>query len=411
MKEITCPNCHTTFQVDESAYAAILEQVRGREFERELERRIAELQSRAQADGEVRMLKATQEFERRMADRERRIAELEASLAGIAQKHENDLLKARSEKADELHRKETEIETLKMQVKSVRLTAENNENRLREHHKLQLEDREAEISRLKDFKLRLSTKMVGETLEQHCAILFERAQSEGLYPDARFDKDTIAAEGTKGDFIFRDYIDGEEYISIMFEMKNENDATATKHRNDDFLDKLHRDREKKECEYAVLVSMLEQDNDNYNAGIVDKSYRYPKMVVIRPQFFMPVLRLLTQAARKGHEKNRELRTQLEVARSERGDFTRFEEKIEDFRTALGNNVEKARKKFAAATDGIDKAIQALEKQIAGLKKIKADFEASDLYLQKADAYTRENLTIKKLTHGNPTIRKLLNDNK
>ncbi|MDE5656435.1 MAG: DUF2130 domain-containing protein, partial [Muribaculaceae bacterium] len=261
----------------------------------------------------------------------------------------------------------------------------------------------------RDCKLRLSTKMVGETLSQHCSVQFAQAQSMGLYPDASFDKDNTAVEHSKGDFIFRDYIDGVEYVSVMFEMKNEMDLTATKHRNDDFLEKLDKDRRLKGCEYAVLVSMLEQGNDLYDAGIVDKSHRYPKMIVIRPQFFLPVLRLISEGARKGFQERHALQKELEAARTQSMDFARFEEKLNRFRTQFSNNVAAAHKKFVAATEGIDKTIEALEKQIKALRDIKANFEASEQKLLKANEIADEDLTVKKLTYGNPTIRKMIQD--
>lgn len=251
--------------------------------------------------------------------------------------------------------------------------------------------------------------MIGESLEQHCAILFSQAQSMGLYPGAVLEKDNVVMDGTKGDFIFRDYIDGCEYISVMFEMKNEIDTTATKHRNDDFLEKLDKDRRKKNCEYAVLVSMLEQGNELYDAGIVDKSYLYPKMLVIRPQFFMPVLRLLTEGAKKSFNEKRNLMIELERARNNSLDFSRFQEKLDKVKNALNNNYEMAHKKFMLATEGIDKTIEALEKQIENLRKVKANFEVSDQRLLKGAALAEDDLTIKKLTHGNPAVRRMIED--
>ena len=211
---------------------------------------------------------------------------MESQISNSAEAHKVAILEERNSMAADVQQKEKRIIELESKLESDKLAAEKREVQLREQHKLQLQDKEAEIERLRDYRLRLSTKMVGETLEQHCSIKFDEAQSMGLFPNATFVKDNQAVEGTKGDFIFRDYVDGEEYVSIMFEMKNEMDATTTKHRNDDFLEKLDKDRQRKNCEYAVLVSMLEQDNELYNNGIVDKSHRYPKMIVIRPQFFM-----------------------------------------------------------------------------------------------------------------------------
>ena len=219
--------------------------------------------------------------------------------------------------------------------------------------------------------MRLSTKMVGETLEQHCSTLFAQAQSMGSFPYATFEKDNTAVERSKGDFIFRDFADGTEYVSVMFEMKNE---------MDDFLDKLDKDRRRKGCEYAVLVSMLEQGNELYDTGIVDKSHVFPKMLVIRPQFFLPVLRLITQTARNGFGERLALMRELDAARSQSMDFARFEEKINKFKTDFNRNITAAHSKFVAATEGIDKTIEEL---------------------------AEERLTVKKLTYGNPAIRRLI----
>lgn len=456
MKDITCPKCGTVFQVDESDYAAIVAQVRSSEFNEELDRRMAELREQFEARQESIKLQSEKdcqniisakdlelgrlntelvrlkgivdaceadkkaefaELESRkdkelfdaVAAKDRHIADLQASLAAKDSEKRLALMEEQSASKEALQLKEQTIIKLKADLESGRLAADNRESQLREQHKQQLDDKQAEIDRLRDFKMRLSTKMVGETLEQHCSVQFAQAQSMGLYPDASFDKDNTAIEHSKGDFIFRDYIDGVEYVSVMFEMKNEMDLTATKHRNDDFLEKLDKDRRLKGCEYAVLVSMLEQGNDLYDAGIVDKSHRYPKMIVIRPQFFLPVLRLISEGARKGFQERHALQKELEAARTQSMDFARFEEKLNRFRTQFSNNVAAAHKKFVAATEGIDKTIEALEKQIKALRDIKANFEASELKLLKANDIAEEDLTVKKLTYGNPTIRKMIQD--
>lgn len=456
MKDITCPKCGTVFQVDESHYAEILSQVRTKEFDNELSRREKELKKQFEMQKESLRLSTEKEFEQKLARKEIEIGELttkitrldgviagseanlKSKLSELETRKQEEFYKAIEKKKDEitelekqlrnkdsehklalleernrgnevLQNKENEIVRLRSELDSNRLAAENRESQLREQYKMQLDDKQAEIERLKDFKMRLSTKMVGETLEQHCANLFANAQSLGLYPDALFIKDNTVMDHSKGDFIFRDYIDETEYVSVMFEMKNEMDTTATKHRNDDFLDKLDKDRRKKGCEYAVLVSMLEQDSELYNSGIVDKSYRYPKMLVIRPQFFLPVLRLITEGSRKGFAEREALRRELEAARSHSLDFAKFEDKINRFRTSFNNNVMAAHKKFTAATEGIDKTIEALEKQIKALRDIKANFEASEQKLLKANEIADENLTVKKLTHGNPNIRRLIEE--
>lgn len=456
MKDIKCPKCGTVFQVDESDYAAIVAQVRSSVFNEELDRRVEELREQfkvkeqsvklaaektlegklSQKDQEVSRLqneitrltgvisgyeatkkselselenKKTKELFDAVTEKDRLISRLEAEIANKENEHRVAILKERSNGSVEIQKKQQEIVRLQADIQSGRLAAENRENQLREQHKLQLQDKQDEIDRLKDFKMRLSTKMVGETLEQHCSIQFAQAQSMGLYPDATFEKDNTAVEHSKGDFIFRDYVDGVECVSVMFEMKNEMDSTSAKHRNDDFLDKLDKDRQRKNCEYAVLVSMLEQGNELYDAGIVDKSHRYPKMIVIRPQFFLPVLRLISEGAKRGFVERAALQKELNAARSQSMDFAKFEDKLNRFRTSFNNNITAAHKKFVAATEGIDKTIDALERQIKALRDIKANFEASEQRLLKANELADEDLTVKKLTYGNPTIRKMIDD--
>ena len=452
MKDIKCPKCGTVFQVDESDYAAILAQVRNEELDRRIEElreqfRVKEQSVKlaaektfegklSQKDQEVSRLqneitrltgvisgyeatkkselselenKKTKELFDAVTEKDRLISRLEAEIANKDNEHRVAILKERSNGSVEIQKKQQEIVKLQADIESGRLAAENRENQLREQHKLQLQDKQDEIDRLKDFKMRLSTKMVGETLEQHCSIQFAQAQSMGLYPDATFEKDNTAVEHSKGDFIFRDYIDGVECVSVMFEMKNEMDSTSAKHRNDDFLDKLDKDRQRKNCEYAVLVSMLEQGNELYDAGIVDKSHRYPKMIVIRPQFFLPVLRLISEGARRGFVERNALQKELNAARSQSMDFAKFEDKLNRFRTSFNNNITAAHKKFVAATEGIDKTIDALERQIKALRDIKANFEASEQRLLQANELADEDLTVKKLTYGNPTIRKMIDD--
>ena len=456
MKDIICPHCKMAFHVDESTYQTIVSQVRNHVFEEELQAReegikeqlkslenanllktekeyekkisakdkdIDELKNNitelkgiiagydAQKTAEIQTLKAqnTKELADALSEKNQKIAELENEISTKESNHKLELLKSQNDGKEDLQNKEKEIIELKAQLNNEKLSAENRENELKKYHLLQLEDKQAEIERLRDFKLRQSTKMVGESLEQHCSILFSQAQSLGLYPDASFEKDNVAVEGTKGDFIFRDYIGEDEYISVMFEMKNEMDTTATKHHNDDFLEKLHKDRTKKGCEYAVLVSMLEQGNELYDNGIVDKSHKYPKMLVIRPQFFMPVLRLLTEGARKGFNERRNLIVELEKARNESLDLSRFQEKLDNVKNSLQSNFEAAHKKFVDATEGIDKTIQALEKQIENLKKIKASFEGSDSKLGNMVKIGEKELTFRRLTYNNPTVRKMIED--
>jgi hypothetical protein len=265
------------------------------------------------------------------------------------------------------------------------------EANIKEDYERQLKQKQELVDYYKDMKAKLSTKMIGESLEAHCSNEFNLVRTS-MFPNAYFDKDNDASHGSKGDFIFRDYADGIEYISIMFEMKNEMDETATKHKNDDFLAKLDKDRREKNCEYAVLVSLLEPDNDFYNNGIVDVSYKYPKMFVVRPQFFMPIISLLTQASRKSVEYQRE----LILAKQQSIDVTNFENKLNDFRNKFGGH-------YQHACDKFNKAIEEIDKTIKSLQKMKEDLLSSENYLRLANNDT-ESLTIKKLTHGNPTMK-------
>ena len=458
MKDIECPKCHTTFQVDDSTYESIVAQVRSKVFNEELECRLTEAKEQFKEREQSIKLLAEKEYERRIAnsdiqmnelkteivrlngiiagyeatkrsefiqlesekkeelskaigEKDKRIAELTAAISKKDSEYEIKILKEKSDGQSALQQKDLELSELRASLKSGILSAEKRENELRELHKQQLQDKQDEIDRLKDFKMRLSTKMVGETLEQHCSILFAQAQSMGLYPNATFIKDNTAIEHSKGDFIFRDYVNDEEYVSVMFEMKNEMDLTATKHKNEDFLEKLDKDRQRKGCEYAVLVSMLEQGNELYDSGIVDKSHRYPKMLVIRPQFFLPVLRLITEASKKGFLERYALIQELETARTHSRDFSKFEERINKFRASFSNSVISAHKKYLAATEGIDKTIEALEKQIKALREIKANFEASEMKLLKANELAEEDLTVKKLTYGAPTVKKMIDESK
>lgn len=422
MKDIKCPNCGTAFQVDDSFYAAILEQVRTSEFNKEISRRITDIKEQFKSKEETVKALTEKSFEQRLSEKDLQLSRMQNEItrlngiidgADAAKKSELSALETEKSKQlfEAISEKDKLISKLQTQISADKLAAEKHEGELREQHKLQIADKQAEIERLRDFKLRMSTKMVGETLEQHCAILFEQARCMGMFPEASFEKDNNAVEHSKGDFIFRDFVNGHEYVSIMFEMKNEMDTTASKHRNDDFLEKLDKDRRRKECEYAVLVSMLEQDSELYNAGIVDKSHRFPKMIVIRPQFFMPVLRLISESAKKGFLDKYALVQELEAARNQSLDFAKFEEKINRFRTTLNNNVTAAHKKFVAANEGIDKVIEALEKQIATLRAVKQNFEASEQRLLKANEIADENLTVKKLTYGNPTVRRMIEDAK
>lgn len=449
--KLQCPHCKTLFQVDESEYAALLAQVKTNEFEAEVNRRLKEIDAQRRAEEKSRQLEAESRVEKQLAEKEREkdrlaaeierlkgvvesydnvkkaeiaalradsnrdlnelsaskdreIDKLKATIDKDRSQHELDLAKVRNSVNEELHSKERAIVELNSRLEAQEIAARNKELELREHHSAILKAKDEEIEHYKDMKSRLSTKMLGETLEQHCQMSFDTARSLGNFAGAYFEKDNDASSGTKGDFIFRDYIDGEECISIMFEMKNEADQTATKHKNEDFFAKLDKDRNTKKCEYAVLVSTLEAESEFYNAGIVDVSFRYPKMFVIRPQFFLPIIALLSKASRKSAETVVRLRNELTEARAQSVDVTRFEERRDKFVAQFMKYVDAHKSKQADALEAIDKAIAAAEKQIDNLRKIKGLFDTGTQKLIKAGEVIENDFTIKKLTHGNPTMR-------
>ena len=422
MHELVCPNCHQPFSIDERGYAQLLEQVRGEAFDKALAERVAlveeqsrqaqqlavaqaeaklkeqiskrdnelvQLQSKLDAMGE----KSQSDLKLALANKEQTLIELQAQLAQQESLRDNERLKVQAESQKALQAKEQEITALQAQVELQSKEAQLEVKQLQEQHELEKKVLEQEVDFYKDLKSRMSTKMLGETLEQHCALEFEQ-KLRPFYPNAYFEKDNDVVGGTKGDFIFRDYADeGElEYISIMFEMKNESDTTSTKHRNEDFLKKLDEDRRKKGCEYAVLVSLLEGDNELYNGGIVDKSHRYEKMYVIRPQFFVPLITLLVSTSRKSLD----IRKQLFEAQQQSIDITHFEEDIEEFKKKVGYNFSLASKKFRDAIKEIDKSIKILE-------SIKSNLVGSENNLRLAND-KMEGLTIRKLTYKNPTMQ-------
>lgn len=448
---IKCPHCLEVFEPTDNEYAAILNQIRTAEFENQLKQRLAEitelnkvhqekrdLQAQKEAEhalsekdrqiselqNEVERMKgvldnheavkkadlataeanATKQMSAMAAEKDKEIAELRGKLKNIETRHELDLTNERNSRNEELHLRDQTITKLNSKLESQRLAAENKEMELREQHKLLIQAKEEEIERYKDMKARLSTKMLGETLEQHCQTVFNIARSQGAYQSAYFEKDNDASGGTKGDFIFRDFIDGQECLSIMFEMKNEDDRTTIKHKNEDFFAKLDKDRREKGCEYAVLVSMLEQDNELYNEGIVDVSFRYEKMYVIRPQFFMSLISLLSQSSKRGALTIISLRRELEVAKAQSIDVTKFEERRDKFAGEFLKYVKAHQEKHGEAIAAIDKAIEDAEKQISKLRKIKSLFETSNQKLIRAGEVIENDFTIKKLTHGNPTMR-------
>lgn len=416
MKELKCPNCKHVFQVDDDVFESLASQVRTTAYQEEVGRRIEEVRRQLKSDFELEKLREEQKFKEReirmkqdIATKESEVTRLNSRLQdfehGKKIELEAALLKDRGEHQKTLAAKDSEIADLRNRVEAEKRDAALNIAALKERHALEVSEKDKEIQFHKDFKMRMSTKMLGETLEIHCHTLFQQAQSMGMYPDAYFEKDNDAKTGSKGDFIFRDFIDGKEYISIMFEMKNEADATVQKHRNDDFLEKLDRDRNTKNCEYAVLVSMLERDSELYNEGIVNKSHKYPKMYVIRPQMFMNLIGILCQASRKSVETIRGLEMQLEVAKAQSVDISRFEERRDEFALAFKKLVDAHTKKHEDAIGWIDKVIESLEKQVVSLKKVKSLFETSEQKLLRANDAVENDFTIKKLTRGNPTMKK------
>ena len=422
MHELICPNCHKPFSIDEQGYAQLLEQVRGKAFDKALAERVAliEEQSRqaqqlavAQAEATLREQlsqrdtqlvelqsrldaideKSQADLQLALANKEQTITELQAQLAQQESLRDNERLKVQAESQKALQAKEQAITELRSQVELQSKEAQLEVKQLQEQHELEKKMLEREVDFYKDLKTRMSTKMLGETLEQHCALEFEQ-KLRSFYPHAYFEKDNDVVGGTKGDFIFRDYAEGSEleYISIMFEMKNEADTTSTKHRNEDFLKKLDEDRRKKGCEYAVLVTLLEPDNELYNGGIVDKSHRYEKMYVIRPQFFVPLITLLVSTSRKSLD----IRKQLFEAQQQSIDITHFEEDIEEFKDKFGRN-------FRLASEKFQKAIEEIDNSIKHLQKIKDNLIGSENNLRLANDKA-EGLTIRKLTYKNPTMQ-------
>ena len=428
MKEIKCPNCNKVFSVDEADYAFIVNQVRNAEFTNELKRRVEALHQQHQMEQEreeakletkhqqelnqkesamkqlelemARLKKDLQAAEQQknaavqlaLAENEKLIGQLRAQLTESESKEKVAVLKEQQRYGEALKQKELEIASLKSGVEAQKLETASKLAAQKDKYESELRMVREQVDYYKDMKTRLSTKMVGETLEIHCSTEFNRVRP--LFPNAYFEKDNDASGGSKGDFIFRDYEDGIEYVSIMFEMKNELDETATKHKNEDFFRKLDADRTAKNCEFAVLVSLLEPDSELYNTGIVDVSYRYPKMYVIRPQFFIPLITLLVQTSKKSVE----YKKQLVIAQNQSVDVRNFEQQLMDFKDKFGRNYRIASEKF-------QKAIEEIDKSIDHLQKIKDALIGSENNLRLANDKA-EDLTIKKLTRGNPTMKEL-----
>ncbi len=427
MKELKCPQCGSIFTVDEADYASIVSQVKTQEFDAEVRARLEEIRKQSEVKQEAEALRINQAYqtklnakEMELSKKDNEIVRLQAQIDSFNQTKQLEINTERSKANEEIARlksvieqnadkvrvavleeqnkakdiiqaKENTLMQLRSQIDVNQKEATIRETNIKESYERQLKQKQELVDYYKDLKTKLSTKMVGESLEAHCSNEFNRVRTS-MYPYAYFEKDNDASHGSKGDFIFRDFADGLEYISIMFEMKNEMSETATKHKNEDFFAKLDKDRREKGCEYAVLVSLLEPDNDFYNEGIVDVSYRYPKMFVVRPQFFMPLISLLTQASRKSVEYQRE----LILARQQSIDVTNFENKLNAFRDKFGNHYQRASDKF-------NKAIEEIDKTIKSLQKMKEDLLSSENYLRLANNDT-EDLSIKKLTRGNPTMK-------
>ena len=384
MQEIKCPKCGEAFVIDESGYAEIVRQVRDSEFKKELSYRENEFQQKIDSAVNLAVAKINEAKTEQISALNLEIQKLKGEL---------ELAKSNSDLAIETAVREKESKILKLENA---LTLKENEGELKvraleEKHQAELKLKNEEIDYYKDFKARQSTKMVGESLEQHCEIEFNKLRATA-FPNAYFEKDNDASSGSKGDFIYRESADGTEFISIMFEMKNQNETTATKHKNEHFFKELDKDRREKGCEYAVLVSLLEADNELYNNGIVDVSYKYEKMYVIRPQFFIPLITLLRNAALNSLE----YRKELQVVREQNVDITNFENAMNDFKDKFSRNYRIASEKFRTAIDEIDKTILHLQKTKENLLRSEDNLRLAN---NKA-----EDLTIKKLTRNNPTMQ-------
>jgi hypothetical protein len=453
MNEIICPDCHKAFKVDETGYADILKQVRDSTFDKELHERLELAEKDKLSAIELAKAQLTAELQKAAAAKDTEIQTLQAKVASATQAQQlavtqalNSVEKERDALVNQLDQakrdnqaaielakaqltaelqkaaaaKDTEIQTLQARVASAsqaqqlavnqalspvekqrdefknrfeqaQLEKDLAEQSLKEKYELKIKEREDAIERLKDLKAKLSTKMVGETLEQHCETEFNRIRPTA-FRSAYFEKDNDASKGSKGDYIFKDSDEvGTEIVSIMFEMKNENDTTATKKKNEDFFKELDKDRCEKGCEYAVLVSLLEPESELYNTGIVDVSYRYPKMYVVRPQFFIPIITLLRNAAMNSLK----YKTELALVKSQNIDITDFENQLEGFKEAFGKNYDLASRRFQTAIDEIDKSIDHLQ-------KTKEALLGTDRNLRLANDKAQD-VTIKKLTRGNPTM--------
>ena len=390
MNEIICPHCQKAFKIDEAGYADILKQIRDREFESLLKERLDAAHRDAERSKELAEARAKAQLDAATAGKDLEIERLRGQLANAATQQSLDVKNA-------ITVLERERDKLQNRLDSATTQHELDKKSLTESYLFQIKDRDDAIERLKRFKSEISTKMLGETLEQHCEIAFEQLRATG-FQGCIFEKDNNAAAGSKGDYIFREPAGGGvDVVSIMFEMKNESDTTATKQRNEDFFAKLDKDRTEKGCEYAILVSMLERDSELYNAGIVDVSHRYPKMYVVRPQFFIPIITLLRNAA----QNSLKYKTELAEFKSQHVDITNFEEDLDAFKDAFGKNYGRAQERFKAAIEEIDKSIKHLE-------KIKENLLGAENQLRLANDKAQE-VTIKRLTKRSPSVAKRFED--
>lgn len=423
MHDIRCPHCDETFSLDDAGYADILKQVRDREFDDALHERLEIATREKQSELQLAAARAAADLQAATASKDVEIQQLAAKLdaeetakklaiaeavTGLererdAMSHELQHLRDEQRTAIELAEaklretmqqtivaKDTQIHSLRSDLERTELEQGLAEKSLDEKYALQIKDRDEQIERLRDLKAKLSTKMIGETLEQHCENTFNQIRATA-FPHAYFEKDNDARSGSKGDYVFRDFDDGTEFVSIMFEMKNEADTTATKHKNEDFFRELDKDRNEKGCEYAILVSLLEPDNELYNSGIVDVSHRFPKMYVIRPQFFIPMITLLRNAALHSAE----YKAELERVKAQDIDITSFESDLDAFKAAFGRNYDLASRRFQEAITEIDKSIDRLQ-------KVKEALLGSERNLRLANDKATD-ISVKKLTRKNPTM--------
>ncbi len=395
MNEIVCPHCKKAFKVDEAGFADILKQVRNHEFEKELHERLELLEKNKESAVKLAEANARSALQNDMAKKDNEIVKLKAEKDADASTLKARIESTETEKklavTEAVTKVEKERDDLKNKLQNKDSEIQLREVSLKDKYESELKLKDEMIERYKDMKLRLSTKMVGETLEQHCETEFNKLRATG-FQNAYFEKDNDSKDGSKGDYIYRENDEaGNEIISIMFEMKNESDTTATKKKNEDFLKELDKDRSEKKCEYAVLVSLLEIENELYNTGIVDMSHKYPKMYVVRPQFFIPIITLLRNAAMNSLK----YKAELALVRNQNIDITNFEENINKFKEGFAKNYDLASRKFKTAIEEIDKTIDHLQ-------KTKEALVSSENNLRIANNKT-EDLTIKKLTHGNPTM--------